>query len=176
MKLVSPMQLQAQLRRLYDQGMPAGDRTGWPSVDKLYSVAPGMLTIITGYPGSGKSEWLDALLLNLSTQGWLFAVYSPENLPHEQHISKWLEKTLRKPFRHGPTERMTWDEGQEALFEVGEHFRFITSKAEAPLNLADIIEASTLLFEDDFQERKHGLVIDPWNELEHIRPREISET
>ena len=35
--------------------------TGWPGLDKFYRVVPGEVTVITGVPGSGKSEWLLSL-------------------------------------------------------------------------------------------------------------------
>jgi hypothetical protein len=42
-------------------------------------VIPGELTIVSGVPNSGKSEWLDALLFNLAWQyGWCFAMCSLE--------------------------------------------------------------------------------------------------
>jgi len=42
-------------------------------------VVPGELTIVTGIPNSGKSEWIDALLCNLSeAEGWSFALCSME--------------------------------------------------------------------------------------------------
>ena len=42
-------------------------------------MVPGELTIITGVPNSGKSEWIDALLVNLAWQhGWCFAMCSME--------------------------------------------------------------------------------------------------
>jgi twinkle protein len=43
-------------------------------------VVPGELTIVTGVPNSGKSEWIDALLCNLNeSTGWKFALCSMEN-------------------------------------------------------------------------------------------------
>lgn len=43
-------------------------------------VVPGELTIVTGVPNSGKSEWIDALLCNLNERvGWKFALCSMEN-------------------------------------------------------------------------------------------------
>lgn len=43
-------------------------------------VMPGELTIVTGVPNSGKSEWIDALLCNLNESvGWKFALCSMEN-------------------------------------------------------------------------------------------------
>ena len=90
----SPLDLRASVERLWDAGLPAGSSTGWPSVDRHYTVAPGQLTVLTGWPGSGKSEWLDALILNLARRGWRFAIYSPENAPPELHVAKYLEKFL----------------------------------------------------------------------------------
>ena len=41
---------------------------------------PGELTVVTGVPNSGKSEWIDALLCNLNgSEGWRFALCSMEN-------------------------------------------------------------------------------------------------
>ena len=46
----------------------------------FYQVVPGELTIVTGVPNSGKSEWIDALLCNLNEfAGWKFALCSMEN-------------------------------------------------------------------------------------------------
>jgi len=53
---------------LYDRGLEPGITPGWISIEKLYTVCKesGELTVITGIPGHGKSEWLDALLVNLA--------------------------------------------------------------------------------------------------------------
>ena len=46
----------------------------------LGQVVPGELTVVTGVPNSGKSEWIDALLCNLNESvGWKFALCSMEN-------------------------------------------------------------------------------------------------
>lgn len=176
MRAINPDQFYEALKELYDKGLPSGDLSGWPSVDALYSVAPGQLSIVTGYPGSGKSEWVDALMLRLAKKDWMFAVYSPENLPHELHISKWAEKLTEKPFGSGPNPRVTWAEVEEALARVSRRFTFIASVRETPNSLDAIMETATEIFDNAASVRKCGLVIDPWNELEHGRPREISET
>jgi len=179
----SPLDLQASVERLWDAGLPPGASTGWPSVDRHYTVAPGQLTVLTGWPGSGKSEWLDALVLNLARCGWRFALYSPENSPAELHVAKYLEKFLGKPFGAGPTERMTKDEAIEAATEIETWVHFllpangidrltfgvdeILQAAEAHFRLAGLWHS---------KDNPKGLVIDPWNELEHMRPREWSET
>src|SRR5690349_14029646 len=74
-------------------GLPRGSSTGWRAVDALYTVPLGQWTLVTGTPGSGKSEWLDALMVNLAKQGdWHFAIFSPENWPLKLHVSKLIEK------------------------------------------------------------------------------------
>lgn len=57
-------------------------------------MVPGELSIVTGVPNSGKSEWIDALLCNLAEQcGWSFALCSMEkkvnmrSVPIYMHMS-----------------------------------------------------------------------------------------
>lgn len=173
----------ALVGRLWDRGLPAGSSTGWRSLDAHYTVAPGHLTVVTGWPGSGKSEWVDALLMNLAKQGWRFCLHSPENRPEEIHVVKYLEKFVGKPFGAGPTERMTRDEAAEAMTEISEWFGFLVAASDSDrltFNIEQIMGAAEQWFRSKgywkSEENKRGLVIDPWNELEHQRPREWSET
>ncbi len=163
-----------RVRKLWRDGLPPGDRTGWESLDRYYTVLPGQVTIVTGWPGSGKSEWLDALLINLSRQGWKFAVFSFENQPVEFHIHKLLEKLSGKPFGRGPTERMTQDEVTEYTDELEQSFAF-SGIMERGCSLSEVLDESEV-YVGKFKESKRGLVIDPWNELEHWRPAHLSET
>lgn len=160
------------LERLWDAGLPPGYKTGWASVDAHYTVAPGQLTIITGWPGAGKSEWLDAVLINLSRQGWSHSVFSAENQPTELHISKLVEKLSRRPFGDGPSARIAKEDLRKYCAEL-KSFGFISAKADS-LSLNAIIEAAAEWLEDKTGPR--GLVIDPWNELEHWRGAGVSET
>lgn len=60
-------------------------------------VSLGEVTLVTGVPNSGKSEWLDALAVNLAEQhGWRFAVCSMEKRPRD-HARQLLEKLARRP-------------------------------------------------------------------------------
>ena len=54
--------------RMYDEGVPSGLTTGWECIDAQWRVQPGQLTIVTGIPGHGKSEWVDALCVNLALE------------------------------------------------------------------------------------------------------------
>jgi twinkle protein len=163
-----------RVQKLWRDGLPPGDKTGWPLLDKHYSVAPGLVTIVTGWPGSGKSEWLDALLVHLSRHGWKFAMFSFENQPVEFHIHKMLEKLSGKPFGAGPTERMTLDEVNEYTDELDQSFSFVGAM-EKGCSLGDVLEEAGRQLAQ-FPEAKRGLVVDPWNELEHWRMPHLSET
>lgn len=174
-KVFGPKSQSANLLQLWRDGLPPGDKPGWPALDKLYTVAPGQFTVLTGWPGSGKSDFLDAILVNLARQGWKFAIFSPENQPVELHISKFLEKLAGKPFGHGRTERLTEEELTEYMDELEQGFGFLESPGEEALTAKDVIEAA-MPFLSRFDGAKRGLVIDPWNELEHWRPAGLTET
>lgn len=177
--IVAHEQIAERVRELYRAGgLPAGASTGWPSVDKLYTVGLSQWTLITGTPNSGKSEWLDALLVNLlSREHWHFAIYSPEYFPLELHYSSILEKIVGKPFGPGPTERMSEDERDRALEFI--RGRFFFCKPERPTLQAILEEAAGIAFfssKANPPQWKPGIVIDPWNQLEHCRPQGLSET
>lgn len=158
---------------LHQDGLVKGERTGWAGLDGLYSVRPGEWTVVTGTPGSGKSSWIDALMVNLAhLAGWVFGVCSPENQPMERHIVGLLERITGKPFDPGPTPRMSLDDVDEALAWAQEHFHFIMPP-ESEFNLTNILDLAKVLV---YRAGIRGLVIDPWNELEHARPREMTET
>lgn len=166
MTIVRSDQLYAETMAAWEGGLPPGASTGWPSVDEFYTVAPSQWTLITGVPGSGKSEWLDALMVNLAKLGkWRFFVYSPENWPVSLHAAKLAEKYVGKPFGHGPTQRMEKDELDEALRWIEGIWDFCTP-ADGSLTgiLNEAIE--TVSLGDTW---KTGIVIDPWNYVEHLR-------
>jgi twinkle protein len=132
-----------------------------------------MMTVITGWPSSGKSEWLDALLVNLSKQGWQGAIFSFENQPVALHISKMLEKFSGKPFSDGPTERLTEEEVAKYSEVINKTFAFF-SLGDDSITVAEILESA-----EEFLATcgdKKLIVIDPWNELEDSRPSGMTET
>jgi twinkle protein len=174
-RVFAPNELRGRVEALWRAGLPAGDKTGWPSVDKHYTVVPGQLSIVTGWPGSGKSEWLDAMLVNLARQGWKIGMFSPENQPIELHLAKLLEKVSGKPFGDGPNERIAEDEVPEYLDDLSQSFAFLASPNGDAISAKLVIEALTPWL-DQHKGCKRGLVIDPWNELEHWRPANLSET
>ncbi|CAM6106005.1 unnamed protein product [Calypogeia fissa] len=158
-------------------GDERGVSTGWSGLDDFYRVVPGELTVVTGVPNSGKSEWIDALLCNLNrNKSWTFALCSMENKVRE-HGRKLLEKHLAKPFFDAPyansikrMSKVDLDKGKQWLNE--NFFLIRCEDDELPsvdwvLNLA---KAAVM------RHGIRGLVIDPYNELDHQRPSSQTET
>jgi twinkle protein len=160
---------------LYKQGFRRGLSTGWPTVDEFYTVRTGEMTIITGIPGSGKSNWLDALTANLfQLHGWSFCFCSPENWPVQRHAASIMEKLVKKPFAlsRGNLTRMTPDEVEFALAAMDGAFNFIML-GDDEMSLGNILAKARAAI---FRHGVKGVVLDPWNELEHSRPSGLSET
>jgi twinkle protein len=167
-------QIVLEVKDVYAKGgLPRGASTGWPSIDQLYTVGMAQWTLVTGHPNSGKSEWVDALMVNLARrEKWRFVIYSPENWPLAVHHSKIIEKYIGKPFNPGPTERLDEVELDEA--EEWMRGKFLFAKPDRPDMATILTEAAKFAAIGDTW--KLGVVIDPWNHLEHYRPQFMSET
>ena len=156
----------------YQQGQQRGLTAGWPLLDQFFTVSPGQFTSVTGIPSHGKSEWMDAVMINMiSDHGCVFAICSPENRPIEHHLAKLAEKIEGKPFLDGPTERMTEAEVIHSLNWLEPHLYLIDSP-EA-LSVDELLEKLRALV---LQKGITHAILDPWNEFDHSRPAHQTET
>jgi twinkle protein len=157
---------------LYRDGRQRGLSTGWKSLDEFMTIRPGELSVVTGVPGSGKSEFIDALAVNLAcSHGWRFAMCSFENPPAE-HVAKLAEKYLGLPFWDGPTWRMSETDLQRAMDWIADRFYLLRFDDEAPTIEAILEKARAAVTRHGVR----GLVIDPYNEIEHRRSPNMTET
>lgn len=149
-------------------GLPSGMDTGWDCLSEHYRPQPGYMTIVTGIPGHGKSEFVDALMVNMAMEhDWRFAVFSPENFPISFHINKLVEKVCGNSHGFCPTD--IYDDGIEF---VDDHFTFVYPP-EDQTTLPDIL-AQVKIVKENFG--CNGFVIDPFNEIDHKRPDYMTET
>jgi twinkle protein len=170
--LHSPLDFADETLALYRDGRKRGLSTGWPTLDEFMTIRPGELTVVTGVPGSGKSEFIDALAVNLAHgHGWRFAMCSFENPPAE-HIAKLAEKYSGLPFWDGLTRRMSETDLQSAMDWIADRFYLIRFDDEAPTIEAILEKARAAVMRHGVR----GLVIDPYNEIEHRRPANMTET
>ena len=151
-----------RLNELYTKGTGKGYSTGYQSVDEIYTVAPAQLTVVTGYPSSGKSNFVDQIMVNLADKhDWKFAVCSFENQP-EIHISRLMEIYTKRRFFDGK-DRMSETDKEIAFKFVKEHFLFIDTNGEEPSTLDSILERARIAVK---RMGVRGLVIDPYNYIE----------
>lgn len=157
-----------EVKAIQKNGLESGASTGYTLVDEYYTVAPGLLTIVTGIPNSGKSEFIDQIMCNLAERdGWRFALCSFEN-PPPIHIMKLVAKHLRSnTWEHQiPTE-----EFDDALEWVQRHFSFLYHADGSLSDLDSILERLRVAV---MRYGIRGTVIDPYNYIQ--RPNTSTET
>lgn len=147
------------LDALFENGLQKGLTIGHRDFDKLCSFETKRLCIVTGIPGSGKSEFIDEMAERLNMRyGWRFAYFSPENAPLAYHASKLIEKFTGKTFDR---KYLSLAEYKEVKQHLESDFYFI-----AP---TDSFKLDNILEKARYLVRRKGiksLVIDPYNRLE----------
>lgn len=167
--------VEEEFELLYEFGLQPGVSTGWPTLDYYYTVKPGRWTVLTGIPGHGKSSFLDSLIVNMAQlHGWKFGVFSPESQPVARHFAALMEKASGKPFSEGTSvPRISVDEKNQYKKWLEEHFKMILpdEENENSWTVDGILSlARTLVYRFGIK----GLVIDPWNELNHLRAPHVT--
>jgi len=117
---------QGELIGLWEQGYPKGYDTGWDNMDQHIQWHPGMVTLITGIPGHGKTTWLKNLLVRLSERhGWSYLLYSAEEANATFAMTDLLSIKTGKSFFNAPsTPRITREEVVENTPFLNEHFKY----------------------------------------------------
>lgn len=159
---------------LYHKGLKRGALTGWDTLNEFYTVVPGQWTVVTGIPGHGKSNFLDALFVNLAKyEDWKFAIFSPENQPIERHFANIVEKYFGQPFDLGKMGRISEDQKEDGKDWLKKHFSVILPHEDDSWSIDGVLALAKVLV---YRKGIKGLVIDPWNELDHSRPGNQTET
>jgi len=164
------------VKQLFKKGLPKGLSTGWLAFDEYFTLLRGQLNVLTGFPGDGKSTWMEALACNMAIKDdWNIFLFSPECYPIEYHMVKLAEKIKRIPVKtkYGEGE-MTEVDFDEALELIENRFSFVDASLD-DFGLDDIlctIEHSKQMLGKSFD----MAIIDPWNELEGHRPPNVTET
>lgn len=149
----------------YENGYPEGYASGVSSdFDELLTFYPGQLTIVTGIPGSGKSEFIDWIMANLTKKHeWNWGICSFECKP-EFHVTKLAEKFTDKAFafRKDPEHRINKEDFEYAIGMIDKHFHFMN------LSLIDVTMDGLIAKAEEFVVRYgiNGFLFDPWNCIE----------
>lgn len=147
--------------------------TGWATMDRHFGLFPGAFTVVTGIPGHGKTTWTMNLSCNIARlHGWKTCVFSPE-MPTVPH----LHDKLRRIASGLPLYRVTQDRAllREVDQFLNDAFVFIDADPEngpdGDMTLDWVIDRAIDAV------HRHGirhLIIDPWNEVEHAKPADMS--
>lgn len=171
--MFSVLDIERRIIDVYNHGFNKGEKTGWKELDKFYNVRAGEWTVVTGQPGHGKSEFLDALMVNLANAGWSFGVCSMENYPLERHFAKIAEKFINMPFiERVECMRMGRDDLDAAISWAKEWLHFIMPQDD-DMSVDGVLKIAKAQV---YRNGINGLIIDPWNELDHFRAQNITET
>lgn len=151
--------------------------TGMPWLDKHYRIRMGDFAVVTGIPGDGKSTWVNDMLCRVATEhGWRVAIASFEQHPQSDHRRALRDWYLGMPAfdeEGGRGLLVSQQELAEADAWIDQHFVFIVPSDDDLANLSWTLEkcAAAVI--------RHGVrvvLIDPWNELDHDRPGDMSLT
>lgn len=159
--LIRPADLAEPLAALHRDGRHSQGRgTGWPTLDEVWRPTPGTLLVLTGWPGSGKSAWLDALAVNTAAlHDWRWAVWSAESGGPVEHTARHIGLWAGRRFEDVDAARL-----DDLRDMVDRHLVYVDAEAHrtipAILARAAAVHARAPL---------SGIVIDPWTQLDPRR-------
>lgn len=151
---------------------PVAYSTGFERLDDHFRPVLGGFFVVTGVPGHGKSTFLSAVACNLAEiHGWRICVASFEMPPVPYHRNLLRQYHLAKH----PNWMSAQDKAQADAW-IAEHFRFISQMPgddDQDLGIEEILDlAGAAVVRHSIK----ALVIDPWNEVEHKRRRDETES
>lgn len=114
-----------RLKHSFLTGKQAGETSYFQSIDKMFTLRLGFLYCFTGWPSSGKSEFINQLaILQANFKQRKIAFYSPESYPVDEFIDMmihcYLGKSTDKRFPNVCSEQQY----EQAIEWVDKHFFF----------------------------------------------------
>jgi len=161
--------IQDQLYDYYKNGTEKGLEINQTEIDQFVTWERRRLAIVTGIPGSGKSEVIDYITTKLNLiYGWKVAYFTPENYPLKYHYQKLYEKFIGKKFNISYSNEIEYDMAYDHIIN---NFFWILNE--------DDLTVDKILSDAKFLVKKKGikiLVIDPYNKVDHQYNSNMSET
>lgn len=161
-----PEQFMDAVLQRYREGRARGLSTGLERIDELFTLVPGRLYVGTGFPGAGKSEFVDQLAVNaIHNHDWSIAYWSSENEP-EEHIPKLIEKHWEMPFWDGPRPRMTEKDVRNGVVWLQQHIAFLGDD-----NVETVQDIDWILAKAKAAVLREGirmLIVDPFNHIQGV--------
>ena len=146
-----------ELRDFVKNGFKPGFQIGLKNFDKIFSTYTGQFITVTGIPSSGKSDFVDQMVVGYNNlYGWKTAYASPENQPVYLHAHKLMRKTWQDMPSPGDIGGNKW---KEVANHVNDNYFFIDMDK---YSLESVLRKGAELV------KRKGikcLVIDPFNKI-----------
>ena len=146
-----------ELRDFVKNGFKPGYQIGIENFDKIFSTYTGQFITVTGIPSSGKSDFVDQMVVGYNNlYGWKTAYASPENQPVYLHAHKLMRKTWQDMPSPGDIGGGKW---KEVADHVNDNYFFIDMDK---YSLESVLRKGAELV------KRKGikcLVIDPFNKI-----------
>jgi twinkle protein len=158
-----------ELSELPELGPNPSYRAGIIQLDELYRLRRGDMTVITGIPGHGKSSFINEITCRMAqVHGWKTVFASFEQQPQSDH-----RRALRSFYLEKLETAMSPEERARADAWIGKHFGFIVPSDDDEVTLSWLLSTTAQAV---LRKEASILVIDPWNELDHSRDPEMTQT
>jgi twinkle protein len=129
----------------------------------------GDLSVLTGVPSTGKSTLVNDIACRMAERhGWATCFASPEQNPQIDH-----RRALRTWINRKPADKQSPGELEIADAWINDHFSFVVGSDDEDFDLEWLLDklASAVVRYD-----AKLCVIDPWNELDHAKPKDATMT
>ena len=149
-----------ELKDFVKNGFKPGYQIGLNNFDKIFSTYTGQFITVTGIPSSGKSDFVDQMVVGYNNlYGWKTAYASPENQPVYLHAHKLMRKHWQDMPSVGDIGNDKW---QQVTNHVNDNYFFIDMdkySLEAVLRKgAELVKRKGI----------KCLVLDPFNKIRDV--------
>lgn len=150
--------------------MPTAHNIGIAGLYKHYRVRLGDFAVVTGIPSHGKTSFVGEVIARMASDphNWNIAVASFEQKPQTDH-----RRALRTFYNRKLVAWQTEEEKNAADAWIDKQFSFIVPDEDDEVDLKWVLERCQAAI---VQYGAKIVVIDPWNEMDHVRPSDMSLT
>jgi twinkle protein len=149
--------------------MPRAHDCGMVGLVNHYKIRTGDLVVVSGLPGHGKTSFVNEVVCRMaSVYGWNATFASFEQNPQIDH-----RRALRSFHINKLEVHMSDAEKARADAWIDKHFSFIVPDEDDDVTLDWLLERAAAAV---IRYGSRIVVVDPWNEMDHDRPPDMSLT
>ncbi|SRR6266496_3291860 len=136
--------------------------TGWWELDQIWRLYPGQFTVVTGITGHGKSTFMFNIVCNLAKKhGMRSFLYCPEN-------EGFLQSTIKDIWGSDPG--LSDFMNNQCFVQSADPVYYGTNEKQT---LQWVLKKAKAVVE---REAVDFILIDPWNEIERTKPKDLMMT